>query len=285
MMANLGMVRWPAVLALALALPLLGACSSSAPRLRGAIDATDVNGFQIASLHNPQLGASTQLVLVVAAANAPAESRFVRVWMLERFDRHSSWTVVHGPFAGCVGANGFAPPGEKREGDKRTPSGIYTITELFGSDAAFKPRLPYKIATENDAWCEDPTSPHYNQWISGEEAKKANDRLARNDDLYIHAAVIDYNRWPVVPGAGSAIFMHRADPAGAGTLGCVGLEQGPLDTILLRLDPAKTPLIMMGTLDVLKNPTSGFEAPPKPPAMPTPAAAPNAAPAATPPKP
>jgi len=268
-MTHLRFVVSTCVLALASLLLMAGGGCAAPPADRSAADTLDANPFAILKTHGASLGDSRQALLVVAPpSSSAAPARFARLWMLERFDTRSAWVIVHGPFPAAVGSAGFAPPSDKREGDKRTPSGIYTITELFGSDAAFKPRLPYKIATLDDAWCEDPTSPNYNQWISGDEARKANDRLARSDDLYVHAAVIDYNRWPVVPGAGSAIFMHKAEPAGAGTLGCVGLEQGPLDTILLKLDPTKSPMIVMGTLDVLTSTTSGFPRPPTPPARP-----------------
>ncbi len=189
---------------------------------------------------------ASQIVVVAGRSNASAsEARFVCVGMFEP-DAAGQLRCVLGPFPGVVGSNGIAPFGEKREGDVRTPGGRYTMTELFGDDAAFSTRMPYTVVTENDAWCEDPQSPRYNQWLHGDEAKSATDRLKRDDGLYRHAAVIDYNRWPAVPGAGSAIFLHKARPDGAGTHGCVGLDSIDLDAILLRLDPLRHPEIIIG---------------------------------------
>jgi L,D-peptidoglycan transpeptidase YkuD (ErfK/YbiS/YcfS/YnhG family) len=225
----------------------LGGCAGGPP-------AADREFLEVVeSVCGDDAGTSQVVVVLAQDGAAPERARFVTVAVYERGGSGGAFGRVLGPFAGVVGKNGFAPVGEKREGDRRTPTGRFTITELFGEDAEFRPRMPYRVVTEEDAWCEDPTSPLYNQWLHGEAAKAATDRLKRSDDLYRHAAVIDYNRWPVVPSAGSAIFMHKAEPGGAGTLGCVGLAAEELDAVLLRLDPSKRPVIVMGTPGELRR--------------------------------
>jgi L,D-peptidoglycan transpeptidase YkuD (ErfK/YbiS/YcfS/YnhG family) len=62
--------------------------------------------------------------------------------------------------------------------------------------------------------------------------------------VYDHALVIDYNRWPAVPGAGSAFFLHVAN--GAPTAGCVAVDDADLTAIMRWLDPAARPLIAIG---------------------------------------
>ena len=66
---------------------------------------------------------------------------------------------------------------------------------------------------------------------------------------YRHAVVIDYNRSPVVPGRGSAIFLHvwNENP----TSGCVAIDLDRLVEIMRWLDPAKHPKIAIGTDDQL----------------------------------
>jgi L,D-peptidoglycan transpeptidase YkuD (ErfK/YbiS/YcfS/YnhG family) len=59
----------------------------------------------------------------------------------------------------------------------------------------------------------------------------------REDDLYDALVVIGYNMEPVVPGAGSAIFLHIATPDFAPTAGCVAVRR----EILLRLLPLLGP--------------------------------------------
>jgi L,D-peptidoglycan transpeptidase YkuD (ErfK/YbiS/YcfS/YnhG family) len=229
------------------ALAVLAGCAAHSNR--DGVDAMPVDPIQIATFQQQAIGACTQALVVVGRER----SHYVRAWLVERGAVDKPWSISSGPFPATVGAAGFAPLGRKQEGDKKTPTGAFSITETFGSDPDFKPQMPYKVVTRDDAWSEDPNSPYYNQWITGAEAKQATDRLAREDDLYVHAGVIDYNRWPIVVGAGSAIFLHKADPDGAGTLGCVGLARGPLDEVLVALDPQRMPHIIMGEDATLKQ--------------------------------
>ena len=57
--------------------------------------------------------------------------------------------------------------------------------------------------------------------------------------------MIEYNVHPVVPGRGSAIFLH--DDRGDATTGCVSLPAPELVTVLRWLRPAARPLIVIGT--------------------------------------
>ena len=52
---------------------------------------------------------------------------------LTAFERDGNgWRQVFGPWSAYVGRNGVAPYGEKREGDGRTPSGVYGFDFMFG---------------------------------------------------------------------------------------------------------------------------------------------------------
>jgi len=198
---------------------------------------------------------SSQVIVALGSDGAPADqARFVAIAMYESARPGQPFRRVLGPFPGVVGFKGFAQVGQKREGDRKSPTGCFTITELFGEDPHFKPRMPYKLLAADDLWCEEPSSPHYNTWIKvpPQQPRPSAAEQSVQDGLFWHGAVIDYNRTPVVPGAGSGIFMHKAEPDGAGTYGCVGLAAAELDVVLLRLDPARTPVIVMGTPEQLR---------------------------------
>jgi L,D-peptidoglycan transpeptidase YkuD (ErfK/YbiS/YcfS/YnhG family) len=49
--------------------------------------------------------------------------------------------------------------------------------------------------------------------------------------------VLGHNDDPVIPGMGSAIFMHLADPQGRPTAGCVALKLDDLKRLLSRCSP------------------------------------------------
>ena len=44
------------------------------------------------------------------------------------------WKMAFEPFNAVIGKNGFATAGEKREGDGKTPSGIFALQMTFGYD-------------------------------------------------------------------------------------------------------------------------------------------------------
>ena len=68
--------------------------------------------------------------------------------------------------------------------------------------------------------------------------------LRRGDDLYKYAVVIEYNTDPVVPGLGSAIFMHVWRGAGQPTAGCVAMAEADLLRFLRWLDIRRNPVII-----------------------------------------
>ena len=59
----------------------------------------------------------------------------------------------------------------------------------------------------------------------------------RDDSLYDLVAVVGFNDDPVVPGKGSAIFLHLARPDYSPTAGCVALGEADLRAALRQLKP------------------------------------------------
>jgi L,D-peptidoglycan transpeptidase YkuD (ErfK/YbiS/YcfS/YnhG family) len=55
---------------------------------------------------------------------------------------------------------------------------------------------------------------------------------------------MDVNRSPVVPGAGSAFFLHVS--VGQPTAGCVAIDSSTLVSIMRWLNPAQHPRIATG---------------------------------------
>jgi L,D-peptidoglycan transpeptidase YkuD (ErfK/YbiS/YcfS/YnhG family) len=70
---------------------------------------------------------SRQLVTVMAASNRATQAQLTAY---QRSDGH--WRRVFGPWVAWIGRNGMAPPGAKREGDGRTPSGTFGFGFFFG---------------------------------------------------------------------------------------------------------------------------------------------------------
>jgi L,D-peptidoglycan transpeptidase YkuD (ErfK/YbiS/YcfS/YnhG family) len=150
---------------------------------------------------------------------------------------------VFGPWFAWIGRDGMAPPGEKREGDGRTPSGTFGFQFFFGVDPDPGVRFPYRRIDAFDFWDDDPASPLYNEWVDDRYADPGADPEPMDVTAYDYGAVIGYNT-ARTPGLGSAIFLHVT--IGMPTAGCVTLPVGELLEILRWLNPAASPRIAMG---------------------------------------
>ena len=185
--------------------------------------------------------ASSQVVLV-AQTEAPGPD--ARLWAFAMED--GTWKPVLGPVPATVGRNGFAPSGQKREGDGRTPPGIYSLGFAFGYGPKIDSAMPYRQMTLSDIWVDDPASPDYNRPKKrGETRAKSFENMVLKDDRYKYGIVIRYNTDPVVPGAGSAIFLHVWKDAATPTSGCVAVSEENILKLLKWLDPGKRPIIML----------------------------------------
>jgi L,D-peptidoglycan transpeptidase YkuD (ErfK/YbiS/YcfS/YnhG family) len=155
-----------------------------------------------------------------------------------------SWKKVFSSRA-VLGRTGIANPGEKREGDGHTPSGIYPIGTAFGYAPLINTKLDYRQATENDFWVDDVKSPDYNKWVVGKPNAASFEDMHRKDNLYKLGAVIEYNTNPIVPGRGSAIFMHIWRNYHKATSGCIALSERNLRRLLSKLDKINKPVIII----------------------------------------
>lgn len=118
----------------------------------------------------------------------------------------------------------------KREGDGATPAGAFLLRRvLYRPDRLAPPatRLPAAALQPQDGWCDAPADPAYNRPVRLPYAARA-EPLWRADALYDLLVVLGYNDDPVVPGRGSAIFLHIAAPGFAPTEGCVALARADL---------------------------------------------------------
>lgn len=148
-----------------------------------------------------------------------------------------------------IGRGGIAAPGEKREGDLKTPSGSFALRCVYyRADRISPPKtaLPFIALTPQDGWCDDPAHPRYNQPVKL-PFDGGHEKLWRDDHVYDLIVPLGYNDGvdgAIIPGAGSAIFMHIMRDDGAGTEGCVALKCEDLLELLEQVDV--TAFVMIG---------------------------------------
>jgi L,D-peptidoglycan transpeptidase YkuD (ErfK/YbiS/YcfS/YnhG family) len=138
-----------------------------------------------------------------------------------------------------IGKGGVLSAAAKREGDGATPLGRWPIRlALLRPDHNFAPpvtRLPWRWLRAADGWSDDPADPAYNRPVRHPHGFSA-ERMWRDDRLYDIILVLGHNDDPVVPGAGSAIFLHCREP-GRATEGCVTILHEQLAELLSALAP------------------------------------------------
>ncbi|MDP6876587.1 MAG: L,D-transpeptidase family protein [Alphaproteobacteria bacterium] len=126
----------------------------------------------------------------------------------------------------------------KQEGDGITPAGRFPLRRLlYRADRLARPdsKLATSAIQPDDGWCDDPADAAYNQPVRLPYGASA-ESLWRKDGLYDLVVILGHNDAPVVPGAGSAIFMHVASPGHGPTEGCVALARDDLLALLPELD-------------------------------------------------
>lgn len=185
-------------------------------------------------------GGAGQLV-TVDAASPRSTTAVVRLWQRDGV----CWKQTAGPWHAHVGRSGVSS--HHLEGDGTTPLGTFAIGPVaYGVAPDPGTKLVYHQLVCGDWWDEDPTSPSYNFFVhircgTQPRFRADSEALWKPADAYVHFAVIEYNTDPVVPGRGSAIFIH-AD-VGTPTNGCVSLPRADLDALLRWLEPGAAPAI------------------------------------------
>jgi L,D-peptidoglycan transpeptidase YkuD (ErfK/YbiS/YcfS/YnhG family) len=188
-------------------------------------------------------GKARQLVSV-EAPNASTSLATLQLWQRTG----SCWAAASPPWRAVIGRNGFSD--HHREGDGTTPVGIFGIGPvIYGNAPNPGTQEPYHLLVCGDWWDEDPTSAGYNTFQHvpcGQQPPFGGDSEALWTETvaYPSFAVVEYNTHPVVPYAGSGIFIH-AD-IGEPTEGCVSVPLGDLDRFLRWLDPRQSPVVVMG---------------------------------------
>jgi L,D-peptidoglycan transpeptidase YkuD (ErfK/YbiS/YcfS/YnhG family) len=152
----------------------------------------------------------------------------------------NQWMDLPGRVARCaLGRGGVIAGGAKREGDGCSPAGLWPLRRvLWRPDRGPTPatRLPHAPLSPNDGWCDAPTDTAYNRPVTLPYRASA-EALWREDRLYDLIIVLGHNDTPVIPGAGSAIFIHLARPDFAPTEGCIALAAADLIHLLAHSRP------------------------------------------------
>ena len=169
------------------------------------------------------VGEGLQAVLVEYAGGTAA-----RLSLHEK--RQGSWQEIHACPA-CVGRDGV---GKEKEGDYKTPLGIFRLSLPFGILPDPGAKMGYIQVDENMCWCGCDASGHYNRLMDmracSHACAKPEERLSDYPGAYNYAMFIDYNG-DGIPGKGCCIFLHCFGEH-PHTAGCVAVSEEDMVKIL-----------------------------------------------------
>ena len=133
----------------------------------------------------------------------------------------------------ALGENGVS--WNRRQGDKTTPGGVYTLGQAFGIlDDPGSARSYHKV-TKYDYWCGDSSSRYYNRLVDSRYVsfnKSSSEHLINYKGYYDYAVAINFNTEQNTK-RGSAIFLHCK--MRNYTAGCVAIPKQQMIWVLKNL--------------------------------------------------
>ncbi len=139
----------------------------------------------------------------------------------------------------------------KKEGDRKTPQGLFMLGRMFSHDIDKKTIDEKEPGNNPNLYCYEDLNEVYECCVPDSPvANRRNEPERMNNPLYKRAIFINYN-YPVKnPRAGSCIFLHTGEKP---TLGCVAMNLQMLDKIFQSISPNTTPILMVSNKEEFKN--------------------------------
>ena len=170
-------------------------------------------------------------MLVVAAFSNDATDAWVS---LHEKQSDGSWQMIM-TTPGFIGKNGL---GKTKEGDAKTPTGVYHFNRAFGISDDPGCAIPYVKADKDTYWSGDPRKGyHYNELVNIKDLPDLDTNESEHITDYIYhyqyCLNISYNE-EGVPGRGSAIFLHCLGLAKPFTGGCVAIPEDRMKYVIYK---------------------------------------------------
>jgi D-alanyl-D-alanine dipeptidase len=199
---------------------------------------------------------SEQLIVVVTPSFDAVQGS------LYRFEKQHGWTAISPAFDVVVGRKGMAwgrgihpePPADhpvKREGDGRSPAGIFSLPCALGlapPERLAPLNIAYEQISESTECVDDAESVHYNETVDRDTLQSidytSSEPLSAFTAQMRYALFVEHNVSPRAKSAGSCIFLHVWKRSDRGTLGCTAMSASHMKAILEWIDAARNPLLI-----------------------------------------
>ncbi len=221
------------------------ACTAEKPKI---IEEKTISDYDI--LEDRVLG-SKQLLISIASSFSSNKGN---LYLLEKTSK--GWTSKPKGYKVNYGSNGMAwgiglhkqmPGAQKKEGDKKSPAGVFEIGRSFGYPEKPKNCKTNYLQIDQHTQCiEDVKSKYYNTIVNNKQIHSdwnSTDLMLRKDDLFKYGFFVNHNP-KQIPGKGSCIFFHLWRNAESFTAGCTALSETDMYSIISWLDYEKKPLLI-----------------------------------------
>ena len=216
---------------------LVGLSSCSAGGQKQNVD----NGYSEIDVASPEwvekldAAKDAQQMLIVAAFSEDATDAWIS---LHEKQKDGTWHMVM-TTPGFIGKNGI---GKTREGDAKTPTGVFHFNRAFGIADDPGCAIPYVKVDQDTYWSGDTREGyHYNELVSVKDLPGLDIESGDSEHIidyiyhYQYCLNISYNE-EGVPGLGSAIFLHCFGPAKPFTGGCVAIPEDYMKFVMCRVN-------------------------------------------------
>lgn len=179
----------------------------------------------------PAAREANQMVVVAGVGETTA-------WIsLHERDAAGNWQELM-TTPGFIGKNGL---GKTKEGDAKTPVGVFGFTAAFGIAPDPGCAIPYKQVDSNIYWSGDPRpGMKYNEMVDIRDLPdldtKESEHIIAYNPYYTYCLNIGYNA-EGTPGRGSAIFLHCFGLEKPYTGGCVSIPENKMRFLMETVRP------------------------------------------------
>lgn len=242
-------VKITVVLFIMALLLLASACGKTA----GPLD--DYQGIDVVSpdwVGKLDAAGDAKQMLIVAAFSADATDAWIS---LHEKQSDGSWHMVM-TSPGFIGKNGL---GKTREGDAKTPVGIFHFNRAFGIADDPGCAIPYVKVDQDTYWSGDPRDGYrYNELVNLKDLPGLDLESGDSEHIidypyhYQYCLNISYNE-EGIPGLGSAIFLHCLAPAKPFTGGCVSIPEDHMRFVMQKVDGSTA--VVIDTYEALSGGT------------------------------
>lgn len=208
---------------------------------------------------SPIPSSSAQLLLVVTPSYETTQGL---LYKFEREQKSFSWKKVGDPIPIVVGRSGLgwgeglhaSVPADrplKREGDGRSPAGVFALSTAFGFASEKEMRglhIPYLQITEGLECVDDGASQHYNSLVDraklGASDWQSSEKMFLIKHDYRLGVFVEHNTKPRRAGYGSCIFLHIWSAPTEPTIGCTAMADDEMEAIIKWLRAEAKPVLV-----------------------------------------